>query len=212
MGRFDITNQHLIKSLDALDAIYGEPLDVAVKKEKDYISRPGRSFIARSPFVVIATAGEQGVDCSPKGDQPGFIRVKDEKTLLIPDRKGNNRVDGMRNIIFNPFVGLLFLIPGVDMTYRVTGSAEISVAPELLESFVVNQKVPSSVIRIKLRTAFHHCTKALIRAKLWNEGAKGAPEDAPTMATFAASLSGAKDFNAEKYEADYQERMEKTLY
>ena len=142
MGRSDITNQHLIKSLDALDAIYGEPLDVAVKKEKDYISRPGRSFIARSPFVVIATAGEQGVDCSPKGDQPGFIRVKDEKTLLIPDRKGNNRVDGMRNIISNPWVGLLFLIPGVDMTYRVTGSAEISVAPELLESFVSTRKYP----------------------------------------------------------------------
>ena len=208
----DTTNRYLIKSLDALDTIYGEPLNVAVIKEKDYISGPGRSFIEKSPFVVIATAGKQGVDCSPKGDHPGFVRVEDEKTLLIPDRKGNNRVDGMRNIISNPSIGLLFLIPGVDMTYRVTGSAVISVEPELLESFSVNQKVPSSVMVIKVRTAFQHCTKALIRAQLWNEGAKGVPEDAPTMATFAASLSGAKDFNTEKYDADYQARIEKTLY
>ncbi|MEC7490886.1 MAG: MSMEG_1061 family FMN-dependent PPOX-type flavoprotein [Pseudomonadota bacterium] len=212
MGTNDSVNKYHLKTTKQLEAVYGDPLDVAVNKQTNHISEPGKAFINAAPFLILATASENGVDCSPKGDKPGFVKLKDDRTLLVPDRKGNNRVDGMKHIISNPKVGVIFLIPGVDLTYRVNGMATISIEPDLLSLFLVNDKPPCSVICIKVETAFHHCTKALVRANLWHDGAVGAPVNAPNMASFAKIRAGNDSIDLEKYEAEYQARVKETLY
>src|SRR6476660_8029719 len=126
--------------------MYGEPVGAAVTKEIDYISDHYKAFIDRAPFVVVATVGPEGLDCSPRGDPPGFVRVHDEKTVMVPDRRGNNRIDSLRNIVRDPRIALLFLIPGSGSTLRVSGRAQISVDPDLLASFSVDGKAPRTVI------------------------------------------------------------------
>src|SRR5919109_1080237 len=126
---------HRITTQEQLDALYGTPVAASIAKEIDYISDHYRAFIDKAPFVVVATVGPEGLDCSPRGDPPGFVRVRDAKTVLIPDRRGNNRVDSLRNLVRDPRISLLFLIPGVGNTLRINGWAEISVDPELRASF-----------------------------------------------------------------------------
>src|SRR5687768_16448311 len=145
-----IVEQHRINDVQTLEALYGAPSGAAVEKEVDYIHPHYRTLIAASPFVVLATSGPGGLDTSPRGDHPGFVVVQDEKTLLIPDRRGNNRIDSLRNIVSNPHVALLFLIPGVGETLRVNGRAVISTAPALLERFGVDGKPPRSVIVVSV--------------------------------------------------------------
>lgn len=212
MDSIETTEQFAITTIEQLDALYGAPVETAVSKETNYIGEQGRVFIAASPFLLLATASEDGIDCSPKGDAPGFVQLLDDRTVLIPDRPGNNRVDGMRNIIANPKVGLIFMIPGADVTYRVNGSATISVEPNLLDLFLVQGKRPRSVMIITVEQAFHHCPKALVRSKLWEAGARGAPDNAPTSGSFAAWRDGGDAAYAEKYEADYQARLKDRLY
>src|SRR3954463_13546185 len=146
--------EHRITDVATLEALYGLPSGAAVEKELSYIHPHYRTMIAASPFVVLATSGPGGLDTSPRGDEPGFVVVEDEKTLLIPDRRGNNRTDSLRNIISNPHVALLFLIPGVGETLRVNGRAIISTAPALLERFAVEGKLPRSVIVVSVDTVF----------------------------------------------------------
>src|ERR1044072_4020822 len=133
---------HTITTIDELEAIYGQPAGAAVWKEIDHINAEYRVFIEKAPFFVLASVGPEGVDCTPRGDEPGFVRVADEKTLLIPDRRGNNRVDSLRNIVRDPRVSLLFLVPGVGETFRVIGRARISTEPALAEGFVFAGTIP----------------------------------------------------------------------
>jgi predicted pyridoxine 5'-phosphate oxidase superfamily flavin-nucleotide-binding protein len=142
-----VSPDHLVTSTEALKRLYGEPFGPSLVKESDRITIPYRAFIEAAPFFALASGGPEGFDCSPRGDAPGFVRVADEKTLLIPDRRGNNRVDTLRNIIHDPRVALLFLIPGCGETIRVNGRATISTDPALTQSFVIEGKAPRTVMR-----------------------------------------------------------------
>ena len=200
-----------ITSLEDLNSIYNQPKETVLKKVTGYITEPGRAFIGASPFLILATAGDEGVDCSPKGDAPGFVQLLDDRTLLIPDRPGNNRVDGMKNIIANPKVGIIFFIPGANDTYRVNGTAQISVDPELLSRFPVRNKVPRAVIIIKVETAHNHCPKALVRSNLWGDDSIR-PEGTPTIGDFAAFRDGGDKTYAENYYAEYTKGIPDSLY
>ncbi len=201
-----------IRTVDRLGEIYGDVVAGAVGKQTDHVTEPGRAFIAASSFLILATASEAGIDCSPKGDAAGFVQVLDDRTLLIPDRPGNNRVDGMKNIIANPKIGIIFMVPGANETYRVNGSARISVDPALLARFEVRAKPPRAVIVVTVEEAFNHCPKAFARADLWRSGAQGRPEGTPTLGDFAAFRDGADEAYAAKYDTDYAERMPGQLY
>ena len=156
-----------VQSLHELEAIYGSPVPASLSKELGHISDHYRQMIEKSPFAIIATVGEGGLDCSPRGDPPGFVRVADEKTLLIPDRRGNNRLDTLRNLIEDPRASLLFLIPGIGETLRVNGSAVISTGTDLRESFAINGKVAARVIVFRVERVYFQCHKALTRSRLW---------------------------------------------
>src|SRR4029453_2573021 len=139
---------HRITTLEQLDRLYGEPVPAAIVKEIDYISEHYRAFIDKSPFVVMATVGPEGLDCSPRGDPPGFVRVRDPKTVLIPDRRGNNRIDSLRNLVRDPRISLLFMIPGIGNTLRINGRAIISTEPELCRSFAMQGRPPRCVLEV----------------------------------------------------------------
>ena len=162
-------SQHQISSEEELRAIMGEPVhELVLTKSSDSLSEPMKKFIALSPFVCLATHGKDGSgDVSPRGDAPGFVHVLDEKTLVIPDRPGNKRLDSIVNIINQPNMALLFMIPGVLETLRVNGSGVVSNDPDLLERFDVNGKLPSLVIVVTVEEALGHCSKAFRRSKLW---------------------------------------------
>ena len=212
MNSFVYNDEFSINTIEEVEALYGTPLESAIKKQTTKIVEPGRAFIEASPFLLMATSSDTGVDCSPKGDAPGFVEVLDDQTLLIPDRIGNNRVDGIRNIISNSSVGIIFMIPGSDVTYRVNGKAKVSIDPRFLDRFIVRNKRPRAVIVVEIEEAFHHCPKAFVRSKFWSEGAKGVPDGIPNSGTFAAYRDGGDGTYAKKYEADYQERLKDRLY
>ena len=159
---------------------------------------------------MLATSNGTSIDCSPKGDAPGFVQLFDNRTLLIPDRPGNNRIDGMKNLLVNPKVGIIFMIPGSNETYRVTGSATISTDPELLKRFEVRGKPPRVVMVVAVEEAFNHCPKALVRAKLWE--ATGRLSGAPTHGDFAAARDGKDAAYAREYNEKYAERLKTELY
>jgi PPOX class probable FMN-dependent enzyme len=159
----------VVRTADELRDILGQPTERAVQKQLAALDKHCRAFIARSPFVVLSTANARGgCDASPKGDRPGFVLVLDERTLVIPDRPGNRRADSLLNILDNPHVGLLFLIPGMGETLRVNGSASIVRDPALLERLAVGGKKPQLAIVVKVEECFLHCAKALIRSQLWD--------------------------------------------
>jgi PPOX class probable FMN-dependent enzyme len=152
-----------------LHDLYGEPLERAVKKQLDHIDQHCRAFIALSPFVVLASSAPDGsCDASPRGDAPGFVAVLNEHTLLLPDRRGNNRVDSLENVVGNPHVGLLFLVPGMDETLRVNGSAQLTTDVSLLEPLAVRGQTPRTGLLVTVSEAYVQCGKALIRSDLWN--------------------------------------------
>jgi uncharacterized protein len=202
---------HLVTSLEQLEALYGRPSGAAVAKEVERISKGYRALIEAAPFVVIATAGPEGLDCSPKGDPAGFVRVIDDQTLAIPDRPGNNRLDGMRNLLRDPRISLLFLIPGIGETLRVIGRASISIDPELMQSFAVGGKLPRSVLVVHVERIFFHCSKAIVRSKLWNEATKIDRKSLPSTGTIIAEVSGGA-LGGETYDRDAPERIQRMLY
>ena len=212
MEMIDDAGGFTVTTLEGLEAIYKNPADRVVNKQTDHITEPGRAFIAASPFLIMATAGEAGIDCSPKGDAPGFVQLLDGRTLLIPDRPGNNRIDGMKNLIANPAVGIIFMVPGANETYRVNGRAKISVDPAWLSRFVVHHKQPRVVIAVTVEEAFSHCPKAFVRSKLWQAGATGRPEGVPTLGVFAAFRDGGDEAYAAKYDPEYAKRIPDELY
>ncbi len=203
--------EHLVTSLEQLDALYGAKNPNSIAKEIDHLSDGYRKLIEAAPFVAIATGGPEGFDCSPKGDAPGFVRVLDDKTLAIPDRPGNNRLDGFRNIVRDPRIGLLFLIPGVGETLRVNGRASISIDPELMQSFTVNGKLPRSVLIVHIETVYFHCSKAIVRSRLWDEKTKIDRKSLPSTGTILAELSHGK-LGGEAYDRDAPERIKAQLY
>lgn len=162
------TSENLVTSVAALEAIYDTPRWAAVAKETDSVIAPYRAFVEASPYLTLATVGAEGVDCSPRGDAPGFVRVLDDKTLLIPNRSGNNRIESLRNIVRDPRVALHFLVPGCGESLRVKGRATISTDPVLTGSFAANGDTPRTVIVIAVERVYFHCAKAIQRSKLWD--------------------------------------------
>ena len=212
MDTIEGTDGFTVETVERLDEIYGDVVTGALGKQTDHVTEPGRAFIAASSFLILATASEAGIDCSPKGDVPGFVQLLNDRTLLIPDRPGNNRIDGMKNIIANPAVGIIFLGPGANETYRVNGRAKISVDPALLSRFLVHHKQPRVVIAVTVEEAFAHCPKAFVRSKLWQAGTTGRPEGVPTHGSFAAFRDGGDEAYAAKYDAEYAKRIPGELY
>ena len=201
----------IVTSVEGLAALYAQPLERVVKYKLDYVNAAGRAFIAASPFLVIATGSQLGFDCSPKGDQPGFVEVVDDgRTLLIPDRRGNNKIDGLKNLIEDPRIGLIFFVPGANETVRVNGRARILVDADLKRRFTVNGKEPATVMVVTVEEAFHHCPKALVRSNLWNAGSSGRPQGVPTMGDFATARYPEMDRDA--FNAAYSQRIPNELY
>jgi PPOX class probable FMN-dependent enzyme len=210
-GFFMSASDHLVTTVAQLDALYGEKNPNSIVKEIDHLSDGYRKLIEAAPFVAIATGGPDGFDCSPKGDAAGFVRILDDKTLAIPDRPGNNRLDGFRNILRDPRIALLFLIPGIGETFRVNGRASISVDPDLMQSFAVNGKLPRSVLIVHIETAFFHCSKAIVRSKLWDEKTKIDRKSLPSTGTIIAELSQGK-LGGETYDREAPEKIKAQLY
>lgn len=210
MKTTDRNDAYTVKSLEDLAKIYAQPLPHIATKEADHITAVGRAFIASSPFLVLATSNGSSIDCSPKGDAPGFVQLLDDRTLLIPDRPGNNRIDGMKNLLFNPKVGIIFMAPGSNETYRVAGSATISTDPDLLRRFEVGGKLPRVVMVVCVEEAFNHCPKAFVRAKLWEVAER--PNGAPTHGDFNAARAGKDAAYARDFNEKYAERMKSELY
>ncbi|WP_374374191.1 pyridoxamine 5'-phosphate oxidase family protein [Dongia sp.] len=162
--------------------LYGEPVPASLVKEVTFLTEPYAQFIQASPFVVISTAGPGGLDCSPRGGPPGFVRVADKKTLILPDRSGNNRVDTLSNIAEDGRIAMLFLVPGMGETMRVNGRARISVDADLLASFAdVNGKIPRSAVVVSIESAYVHCSQSLSRSKLWDPAAQVDRKSMPTI-------------------------------
>ncbi len=200
-----------IKSEAELDALYDAPVPTSILKEVDRITDDYRKLIEASPFAILATSGPEGLDCSPRGDPRGFVRVADPKTLMVPDRRGNNRIDSLRNIVRDPRVALLFLIPGIGTTMRVNGRAHLSTDPELCASFAMEGKNPKCVIVITVERAYTQCQKAIVRSRLWDPEMHVAKSELPTVGEMMERLSNG-EFDGKAYDAEYPERMKRTIY
>ncbi len=201
----------IIATLDQLYAHYGDPVPAALTKELGSISAHYRQFIEASPFVILATSGPDGMDCSPRGDPAGFVRVVDEHTLMIPDRRGNNRVDSLRNIVTNPRVALLFLIPGIGEAMRVNGHAHLSADPDLCHSFAMGDKTPRSVIIITVEAVYPQCQKALVRSKLWDQSTQIPRSALPTVGEMMTAITHG-EFDGKAYDEAHPERLRQTIY
>ncbi|MFL4968903.1 MAG: pyridoxamine 5'-phosphate oxidase family protein [Xanthobacteraceae bacterium] len=206
-----MANDHLVTTMDGLEALYGEPYGPAIVKEIDHVNQSYRALIAAAPFFALATSGPDGLDCSPRGDAAGFVRVHDEKTLLVPDRRGNNRIDSLRNIVRDPRVALLFLIPGVGETLRIIGRAAISTDPELMASFAVDGKEPRTVLIVSVERVFYQCTKAIVRSRLWDPATQVERKSLPSAGTILAEITGGK-LGGPEHDRGQPERIKATLY
>ena len=204
--------EHVIETAEQLRSSYGEPSERAARKSLDHLDRHCRRFIALSPFAVLASAGADGrVDCSPRGDPAGFVAVLDDRTVLLPDRLGNNRVDSLRNVLESPYVGLLFLIPGVNETLRLNGRASLTTDPSLLEPLSVKGRAPRSGLVIEVEEVFLQCTKALVRSRLWaDESRVDRKAVLPSFGQMLADHVGLPD--GEAVEREVQARIRKTMY
>lgn len=202
----------IVATLAQLEALYDIPLAPAsVVKETDHITPHYRRLIEASPFVALATSGPEGLDCSPRGDASEVVRIADQRTLILPDRRGNNRIDSLRNIIRDPRVALLFLIPGSGTTFRVNGRAEISIEPELLESFAVEGQRPRSAIVITVERAYFQCARAIVRSGLWDASRHVDPDTLPTPGDILAALS-AGEVGGEPYDKAWPARAAASLW
>jgi PPOX class probable FMN-dependent enzyme len=205
------TGTPMLTTIEQLETIYGQPHERAVRKEIPYVNEDYRAFIEFAPFVVLATAGPEGLDCSPRGDAAGFVRIIDERTLAIPDRPGNNRIDSLRNIIVEPRLALLFVVPGVGETLRVNGRGRISDDAALLESFAVEGKLPRTVLLVDVDAVYFHCSKALVRSRLWDPERHVERSRLPSAGAIHRRING-QTFDALAYDLELAERVRTTLY
>ena len=207
---------HIIDNINALEAVYdAPPSDASLIKESAVITDTYRTLIEAAPFVALASSGPEGLDCSPRGDLNGFVRIHDPKTLMIPDRRGNNRIDTLRNIVRDPRIALLFLIPGSGTTLRVNGTAQLSIEPELLNSFAEQGKPPRSVIVIHIETIYFQCARAIMRAKLWDPASQIDPKSLPSAGDILSEQSIARiddPFDGGAYDAEWPGRAAKSLW
>jgi PPOX class probable FMN-dependent enzyme len=176
----NVDPSHLVHDVERLAAAYGDLSEASIVKETDHVTEVYRRLIEASPFVVLATAGPEGLDASPRGDRGQVVHIEDERTLILPDRRGNNRIDSLRNVVRDPRVALLFLIPGSGTTLRVNGTAVISLDPALLSRFTADGKPPRSAMIVSVETIYFQCARAVIRAGLWDETSKVEPGAIPT--------------------------------
>jgi PPOX class probable FMN-dependent enzyme len=205
------TPTHRITHIGQLEALFGEVGQASLRKEVDLVHPAYRAMIEASPFAVLATAGPDGLDASPRGDAPGFVQVPDERTLLLPERRGNNRVDSLRNILYDPRVALLFLIPGVGETLRVNGTAGITTDPEVLAGFTVQGQAPKCVVVISVESVFFQCARAIQRSGLWQPPAADARARVPTPGAILQALTGA-EVDGAAYDRELPARQRATLY
>jgi PPOX class probable FMN-dependent enzyme len=201
----------IIATLAELEAIYGQPNDASTVKVADRITPHYRVLIDKSPFVALATSGPEGLDCSPRGDRGGVVRVHDAQTLMMPDRRGNNRIDSLRNIVRDPRIALLFLIPGSGSTLRVNGRAEVSVDPDLVASFRVDDKAPRTVIVITVDEIYFQCARAIVRSELWNPERRVDRADLPTPGQILAGMSD-NTVGGDAYDKAWPERAARSLW
>ena len=200
-----------IETIEQLEAIYGQPGEAATINVAYRITPSYRALIESSPFAILATCGKEGLDCSPRGDLPGFIRVQDDLTLVIPDRRGNNRIDSLRNLIRDPRAALLFLIPGSGTTLRVNGRALVSADPGLLASFGVEGKAPRSVIVMTVEEIYFQCARAIIRSHLWDPDKHVDLKTLPTPGEILAEMSKSR-VGGEEYDKAWLERARQTMW
>jgi PPOX class probable FMN-dependent enzyme len=205
-----LTTSHRITTHEQLASLYGEVDDNSIRKEIAFVHPHYRALIEASPFAILATCGPGGLDVSPRGDPPGFVVVEDEKTLLLPERRGNNRIDSLRNILIDPRVSLIFLIPGVGETLRVKGTASLKVEPGLLARLAMDGKLPKCVVVIHVESIFYQCARAIHRSKLW-QPVSGERPAVPTAGQIMAALSET-GLDGEKYDRELPARQRSTLY
>jgi uncharacterized protein len=201
-----------INTIEELEAIYDQhPVLASMAKEIDYLIPQYQKLIELSPFVALATIGAGGLDCSPRGDKQGFVRVLDPKTLAMPDRRGNNRIDSLRNIVADPRVALLFLIPGSGTTFRVNGRAYLTTDAELCKSFEMEGNLPRSVIIIKVEAAYTQCARAILRAGLWDISKHVEKSDVPTIGEMLEAVTQGK-INGEEYNNNWPARAKTSMW
>jgi len=201
----------IIATIEQLEAIYGETALASTAKVADHVTRHYRVIIEKSPFVALATCGPEGLDCSPRGDRPGFVRIHDDKTLMMPDRRGNNRIDSLRNIVRDPRIGLLFLIPGSGTTLRINGRGQLSADPGLLESFRMDGKLPRTVIVMTVEEIYFQCARAIVRSDLWNPDKRVDPSELPTPGQILADMT-ADRIDGDQYDREWPERARQTMW
>ena len=203
--------QHNVTSVQALEAIYGVASEASIVKQLDHIDANYRALIEASPFLALATVGPTGLDCSPRGDPSGFVHVVDEKTLILPDRRGNNRIDSLRNLIENPQLAMLFLIPGMGETLRVNGRGRISIDPVLLQRSAVDGKEPKVVLEVSVDAVFFQCARAVLRADLWNPAKHVTRSTLPSAGKILDDASASR-IDGATYDRELPARVKSTLY
>jgi uncharacterized protein len=209
MDSLTATDPFAVASLEQLAALYDPPRELVLRKVTDRLEAKTLGFIAAAPFCLLSTVGSNGVHCTPRGDAPGFVTALDDRTLALPDRRGNNRLDGLRDIIENPAVALLFLVPGIGEALRVNGTARITADPALRERFPVRGKLPATVVLVTVREIYMQCAKAVTRAGLWS--GRGRPEGVPSMGQLLAAHTGGL-VDPPSYDSEAPGRLAETLY
>ena len=201
-----------VTSVDQLEALYlPAPGPASMVKVAHRMTPEYRRLVEASPFAALATVGPEGIDCSPRGDQPGFVRIHDDTTLMMPDRRGNNRVDSLRNIVRDPRCAFLFLLPGSGTTFRANGRARLSIDPDLLESFAVDGKAPRSVIVMAVDELYFQCARAIVRSELWNPARHIDTRTLPTPGEILASMTQ-NQVGGEAYDKAWPERAKATMW
>jgi PPOX class probable FMN-dependent enzyme len=201
----------ILRTIAELEALYEAAVPASLTKEIDYLTEQHCAYIRTSPFVVVGTSGPGGLDCSPRGDPPGFVEIADSRTLLMPDRRGNNRLDTLRNLITDPRIALLFLVPGIGVTLRVNGTAELSTDHDLRARFSIEGKLPATVIVVSTTSVYTQCPKALIRSHLWDADRHRQPSELPTVGEIMDAITSG-EFDGKAYDDAYPERIRRTIY
>lgn len=204
-----------ISTMEQLRELYGHPIDFSIKKQKSTLDELSEQFLKLSPFSIIATSGSNGAhDCSPRGDYPGFIEALDNNTIGIPDRPGNNRLDCLSNIVENPAIALLVLVPGFKECLRINGKAELAINPELLSRFEHKGKLPKSVIVVTIKEIYFHCAKAITRSKLWQQDSMVDRDTMPSLGRIIMKQinEGASEAELEDIDKHIEDRVKNTLY
>lgn len=201
----------MIRTMEELEALYGTPNDASLRKVARHITADYARVIEAAPFCALATVGPEGLDCSPRGDAHGLVRIESPTTLLLPDRRGNNRIDSLRNIMRDPRVALMFLIPGSGNALRINGRAHLSADAALLESFSVEGARPRSVTVVTVEEVYFQCARAIIRAGLWDAASQARAEGLPTPGQVLANLT-AGEVGGEAYDREWPERARTTMW